>query len=827
MASELPMVEERTGHRFRLTCWGEFALSDRVTDAPVRGRKARALLAYLALHPGKSVSRERIATLLWGDRGDEQARASLRQTLFELKPFVEGGLLQAGRESLGLDAAMLTTDIDDLGVAAEREDAAAVAKLLPDADERLFANLDDIDEGFDDWLSAERVAQAGRLEALVARVAAAADEYGDDLRRWLMRRGVAVPSLPMATPAAVAQPAGAVATVPSRPEWRRWIVVGLVAVAILIALGLVLRPRAEKPPSSISIAVLPLEAVSPRQKPLAEGLWDDTRAALSRNPTLRVIGRTTTKALAGQSLTPAQWRDRVAADYILDGSIREDANRLRVSVELVRTSDGASVWEHAFNAPAAQPLALQQVIANGIEGRLRARLALGGGVKAGQIGTSPEVLALYNKARALIRPRDWQQTQDAILLLRRAVAADPNFAPAWSRLGVALMITRYGPSEGDRRRAEARASIRRALALAPNLAEAYAALALVEGEGAPSTIPALRKALSLDPSNAESWNWLGNALIGEERVSEAIAAYRQATALDPLWLSPASNLVGIYSEENDGAALEGVIAQVRHAGADRAIVQTLRSRAAMARGDYSGGVLPLLALRRDPRLTVSTSLIGEGFIAMGMGEVAAQLWRYPAWFGAALRSEIVPPLVIDGRPIGPRDMWTTSHYGTFASRAMINHGQSARLVALYRQAFRSREEAVASLSANRTIQSAVPVLAMALRANGDAFEADYLLNALDQWLTERFGRRPGNRVLLWQIGRLRAAQGRNPEALDLIARAVAAGWLPEGRTDAVDLAQEPALAGLRSDSRFVAIRAHILQHVARERAEIGDAADRI
>lgn len=153
----------------RMRLWGDFSVTDSMGKVITpRGRKARALLAWLALHPGRPISRERICGLLWGNRAEEQARASLRQTLFELKPFTIGPepLLHVGRSHISLDPNRLQTDLDGLDDAARCQDGAAFARLHPDHGEHFLNNLNDIDSSFDDWLAIERTRQRDRLEAL-------------------------------------------------------------------------------------------------------------------------------------------------------------------------------------------------------------------------------------------------------------------------------------------------------------------------------------------------------------------------------------------------------------------------------------------------------------------------------------------------------------------------------------------------------------------------------------------------------------------------------------------------------------------------------------
>ncbi|MBA2918318.1 MULTISPECIES: hypothetical protein [Sphingomonas] len=175
MASRLWVGE--VAPRILVRCWGDFAIEDGATGADLkpRGRKARALLAYLVLHPGKAVSREKLTGLFWGDRAEEQARGSLRQTLFELRDLANGGgVLLVERESVALVPDRVLTDIEGMRALLEAGDFQALLAALPDRDELLFANLDGIDAGFDEWLHVERTRQRDLLVTLIGDASAAA-----------------------------------------------------------------------------------------------------------------------------------------------------------------------------------------------------------------------------------------------------------------------------------------------------------------------------------------------------------------------------------------------------------------------------------------------------------------------------------------------------------------------------------------------------------------------------------------------------------------------------------------------------------------------------
>jgi DNA-binding SARP family transcriptional activator/tetratricopeptide (TPR) repeat protein len=150
------------------------AVEDGADLAP-RGRKARALIAYLALNGGP-VSRERLAGLLWGERGEEQARASLRNTLLELRALSSNGsaALVVEREHVGVVPGRVETDLTRLLAWAASGNLAAIDECLGPWDGRIFGDLDSIDGGFDDWLAGERTRQQEKMfAALIAALDAA------------------------------------------------------------------------------------------------------------------------------------------------------------------------------------------------------------------------------------------------------------------------------------------------------------------------------------------------------------------------------------------------------------------------------------------------------------------------------------------------------------------------------------------------------------------------------------------------------------------------------------------------------------------------------
>lgn len=868
--------------RLVVRCLGRFRLDDQSgNQLQLRTRKARALLAALAVG-GRPMSRDVLADLLWSDRGEAQARASLRQTIFELQHF--GGdepVLVAGRDDVSLRKDSVVTDIDLIRGAAADNDWPRLLALLGDSEPGLLTDLDGLDPEFDDWLrlgralepartlattidSIERcLAEGGPRAALdlvseilrldpvneqATRLAMRIDhELGDSgalhrhfavLRDHLHDEFDADPSPETAALFAALSNghAGPVKVTAAREEpvrssagparWRMAIapLIALLAVAGLIG-ALVLRDRAQPVTAGRTVvAVLPFDEQPRGDGYIAEGLWEQTRAALTRNSAIRVLGRTTTEVMAQQKLSPAQYLKRLGVTHLLEGSVRHNGPDLLVSVSLTRTSDGLTVWEDMFRGRMGKPFALQDAIAEGIEGKLRARLAPGGGRRADQIATTPEVYALYSEARALISTRERANFRRAEALLRQAVKADPNYAPALSLLGAAIYFNGRIAIVDAKARAEGMAVTRRALSMAPNFAPAYATLALIEGEASPQAEAQLRRAVALDPSYSEAWHWLGNALLYRSRYREAQQAYERALEIDPLFQPTIFNLQSIAGDRGDEAAMDRLLARVRRAGANAELITGLRADRAFVRGDYSG---TLDLLRKNgldgyghPRGLLWTRWF-ETLTAIGYYDVLHRVTGCPEWYAPLVRGEALPPRTFEGKPITPEEFWTSLFFSTPATRAMIELGHSRDVVSLYRAGFRDADDFVSRTESRNMLPELSVNVAVALEMQGSDEEASYLLTQASQRVEQSLKLMPNNRLAYGRLAIIRAAQRDRPEALSQLEAALRAGWHPDGRNVALDLAKEPAFRELRGDPRFEAARKRILQHIAKERAELG------
>ena len=279
----------------------------------------------------------------------------------------------------------------------------------------------------------------------------------------------------------------------------------------------------------ITIAVLPLENLNhdPAYDYLADGLTDELIRNLSTFEGLAPRSRTSSFALKGKPRNVREAGKKLAADYIVEGSVLRSGQQLRINAQLVRVRDDLLVWSGAFDRDASGALAIQDEISRAIVNNLRVRLGRG----RRRYETSPEAYDLYLHARAL----DFRQS---IGPFQEAIAKDPSFAPAYAGLA-ATYAYRTSTVYFDRKDElpKMRAAAEKAIDLDPLLAEAHDALAMAyarDGQWAQAE-KAFRRAAELEPNRSETYgDFAMYLLLPLGRTREALDWMRVAQRSDPL-----------------------------------------------------------------------------------------------------------------------------------------------------------------------------------------------------------------------------------------------------------------------------------------------------
>lgn len=291
-------------------------------------------------------------------------------------------------------------------------------------------------------------------------------------------------------------------------------------------------------PAARSLAVLPFVNLSPdsANRYFSDGLSEQVIGALGRVIGLRVAARTSSFALRDAGLGVRAIGDTLAVETVLEGSVRREGERVRVTAQLVDAKTGYQLWSADFDRNASDVFAVQEEIARAIADALELRLP----VRLPATSAPPNLQArdLYLRALHLRSELDLDALRQATELLDRAIELEPGFALAHAaRASVIAPRMFYGDVPVDAGVRDMRGSIARAFAIDSTLGEAHVALGMLrlffERDWAGAERP-LRRALELNPNDQHAWHHLGNHLRAAGRMEESVAAFTRAVALDPL-----------------------------------------------------------------------------------------------------------------------------------------------------------------------------------------------------------------------------------------------------------------------------------------------------
>lgn len=279
------------------------------------------------------------------------------------------------------------------------------------------------------------------------------------------------------------------------------------------------RVAAASPAGAISIAVLPFANVSAdaSQDFFSDGMTDEIAGALAKVPDLRVVARSSAFQFKGQNQEARAMGQALGATHLIEGSVRQLGNRVRITAQLIQAGNGLQIWSENYDRELTDVFAIQEDIARAITTSLRMPLGLKPGENlVNNRRIDPESYKQYLRARAFIQGRSLRSSlADAATLLEQVVGGNPDYAPAWAQLALAYALTpgfsnSSNGATADRLRRIVEASLpkaeqaaRRAIALDANLAEAYLSLARVmQTRGKYLQAEEFySKALALDPNN--------------------------------------------------------------------------------------------------------------------------------------------------------------------------------------------------------------------------------------------------------------------------------------------------------------------------------------
>jgi TolB-like protein/DNA-binding winged helix-turn-helix (wHTH) protein/Flp pilus assembly protein TadD len=326
----------------------------------------------------------------------------------------------------------------------------------------------------------------------------------------------------------------------------KWMIpVSLSLIAVLAVLGYFWFGRSKPVARSLddtSLAVLPFADLSPQrdQEYFSDGLTEEVISDLAKTSGLKVVARSSAFQFKGKNVDLRTIGKKLGVANVLEGSIRKEGDRVRITAALTKLDDGFQLWSETYDRDITHILATQDEIARDVTAALRVKLlAPSEATNLEAHATNPQAYQAYLQGQYFsARGQDKEDLTKTLHYADEAIRLDPNYAPAWAQRAQALetmaSVALIDNEVGFR---QARESAQKAIALDPRLAAGYLALGMVQinndfdWEGAGTS---LKKAAALEPGSAEVLRYQAYLARTLGRVQESIDFYNRAIALDPL-----------------------------------------------------------------------------------------------------------------------------------------------------------------------------------------------------------------------------------------------------------------------------------------------------
>jgi TolB-like protein len=291
-----------------------------------------------------------------------------------------------------------------------------------------------------------------------------------------------------------------------------------------------------------SIAVLPFvnATADSGNEYLSDGLTESLIGTLSQLPDLKVMARSTVFRFKGSQEDPRQIGESLKVGAVLVGRVTQHGDEVGVQADLVNTGDGSELWGSHYDRKLADIPQVQSEITRDISNSLRIRLSGAQAQHLGNAGTSnAEAYRLYLEGRQLWYGRTSEGLKKSIDLFQQAIAADPNYALAYTGLAQTYTVAPpYGIGITSRQaRLVSDNATGKALELDPALPEAHTARAmyLCQAWKWNEAEQEFRRALELNPNSASTHYFYAMEFLGpEKRTDQALEEFRTAMSLDPL-----------------------------------------------------------------------------------------------------------------------------------------------------------------------------------------------------------------------------------------------------------------------------------------------------
>lgn len=581
-----------------------------------------------------------------------------------------------------------------------------------------------------------------------------------------------------------------------------------------------------------SVAVLPfvMFAADKDSDYFADGLTEEVINSLAQVPDLKVAGRTSAFYYKGRNEDLREVGKRLGVAHVVEGSVRREGDRLRVTAQLIAVKDGFHIWSKTYDRKLDDAFAIQTEIGQAVAEALKTKLDLKD--KAAGLKRDPAAYQLEITSRAHLRRRGLEDLKIARDGYQRLITMEPENAAAYAGYARATITLAQNHLDMDFPEAQrvSEGAAGKALQLDPKSSDVWLAQATVNRVlgirigGArfdKAFDEAVRKAVALDPRNSEALTLLAGRLADTGKAPEALAAAKRAVDADPLsrsaLMSYAKSLIRV------GKLAEG---QQQYRSVIELYPDFSEFRYQLGMALAEGGRLDLA----EPWLKAAAAQGGDPFIAFQAA------WLYTNLGLSADAHRVIGAITASpGRELGvageyaDRGDWAGMlAYGkalqakskepfwpmvTFQAAAML--GSTDEALAALRQ---GRPDLLGPDAAVAVTDINLPILvAHILNQHGDRAQAARLLDLVLAATAPAAGQRSPND---WRIARAKvfAERGQTDAALDELDGAIRQGWrTPWLFDDSVWIEDQPSMAGLRANPRFKALMLRVRQDLAKQR----------
>lgn len=588
-------------------------------------------------------------------------------------------------------------------------------------------------------------------------------------------------------------------------------------------------------PPDKSVAVLPFTTFSRAQDAeyFADGLTEEVINSLAQSPELKVAGRTSSFYFKGKNQDLREVGKKLGVAHVVEGSVRREGDRLRVTCQLVACKDGFHLWSETYDRQMIDALALQTEIGEAVAEAMKVKLALRGARPGGE-PRNPDAYALQLTSMAQLRRQDPESLKQARTGFEKLMDLEPRNAAAFAGYAQATMVlAQQGLSMdiGEAGRV-AQGAIDKAVQLDPESPDVWMAKAMIARVqsiriGGPqyekAFDEAIARTLKLAPNKPEALSAKASRLNDLGQSEQAVVFGRKALTLDPLNRSTIMtygkalmNIGQLDESERQFHSATELYPDYEQAKYQLAMVLTEKGRF-----DEAEPWLKAIADGQDPFISLQTSWV---YMNLGLRDDADAVLRAISESPAKELGEITilcnrgdwPGALAMGRSLMAKDdepFWPMVVFQTSVMTGKYAEGVAA-LKKLRPDIF-SPEPAVTGLDL------AMPtVAAHALNRTGDRAQAKRLLDEVLKVTAPTPGQRPPSD---WLVARAKvfAEKGMRAEAIAALESAYQNGWRGIFLWDeSLWLDQQPNLAALREDPAIQALMAKARADLARQREAV-------